>query len=902
MTKRPALAFALAVGLACGLLPSVLRAAAVPRGGAAGTGGATNAAPPRKTIAAVRTAGPIVVDGILSESVWKTAARSDFTQSDPLDGQAPTERTEVWVAFDADSLYVAARLHDSEPDKVIGLLGRRDEITDSDWFYFAIDPYLDRRSGYLFAVNPAGSRADGTLSNDENLDMTWDGIWDSAARRDAEGWTVEIRIPFRQLRFKTQESYTWGISFRRTIKRKNENDDFAWIPKEESGLVSRFADLTGVRGIEAGRRIELMPFALGRARFSPAVPGDPFHTGQSYGADAGFDLRARLRSNLTLSATANPDFGQVEIDPAVINISDQETYYAEERPFFVEGSSIFNFGGGGVNAYRSFGWTDPAFFYSRRIGRAPQGGVASAGFVDAPDFTTILGAAKVTGKIGKDFNLGFLDALTSREFADVDQDGARSRAEIEPFSNYGVLRGLKEFDDGGRGIGFLATSVLRDLRTADLSAQLARRAFALAVDGWTALDKDRVWVLTSWLGGTTVSGSREAITRLQMSSLHYFQRPDIDYAHVDPEATSLSGWAGRLYVNKQSGNVIFDAGLGAMSPGFEANDLGYHTRGDLINGHAQIGYQTFHPDTVFRRWDALLTYYRSYDFGGNRTDEYWYLDVEGQFLNYWTLALHTDYQPPKFSHWLTRGGPYAYYPPGTTYQAAVTSDNRSPFVVTAKAYLRTHPSGGYNWSLAGSLVWKPGSNLSLSVAPSYVWRYSQGEWVTKVVDPLMTATYGTRYILADIIQKTFPIEIRLNWTFTPQLSLQVYLQPYIGTGDYRAFKQLRAARTFDFDFFGTTGESTLAFDGTTYTADPDGPGPAAPLSFRNPDFSLKSLRGTIVLRWEFRPGSMAYFVWTQKRADTSDPGDFELGRDFSDLFRAPGDNIFLFKLSYRFEL
>jgi hypothetical protein len=887
MTNRAAFIFA--VGLAAAFAPF-----------AAG-GGATIAAPPRKTLAAVRTAGPIVVDGILSEDVWKSAGRSDFTQSDPLDGNAPTERTEVWVAFDADSLYVAARLYDSEPDKVLGLLGRRDEFTDSDWFYFAIDPFLDRRSGYLFAVNPAGSRADGTLSNDENLDTTWDGIWDSAARRDAEGWTVEIRIPFHQLRFKTQESYTWGISFRRAIKRKNETDDFAWIPKEESGLVSRFADLTGVRGIEAGRPIEFMPFALSRARFSPAVPGDPFHTGQAYGADAGFDFRAQLRSSLTLSVTANPDFGQVEVDPAVINISDQETYYVEKRPFFVEGSSIFAFGGGGVNAYRSFGWTDPAFFYSRRIGRAPQG-TASGDYVDTPDFTTILGAAKVTGKIGSDFNLGFIEAFTQREYADVDAAGTRSQVEIEPLTDYGVLRGLKEFDEGAHGLGFLATSVLRDLRTPDLEAKLAQRAFALAVDGWTALDRDKVWAVTGWFGGTAVSGSREAITALQTSALHYFQRPDIDYAHVDPLATSLSGWAGRLYVNKQSGNVIFNAGAGAMSPGFEANDLGYHTRGDIINGHVQIGYQTFHPGPVFRRWDAFLTWYRSYDFGGNRTDEYRELDAETQFLNYWTVDLHLDYQPPKFSHWLTRGGPYAYYPAGTTYQGGVTSDNRSPFVLAVNGFIRTHPSGGHSWMLSGSLTWKPRPNLSLSVGPGYTWRYSQGEWVTKIIDPLMTSTYGTRYILADLVQKTLPIEIRLNWTFTPQLSLQAYFQPYIGTGDYRAFKQLHAAKTFAFDFFGTDAGSTIAFDGTTYTVDPDGPGPAGPFSFRNPDFSLKSLRGTIVLRWEFRPGSMVYFVWTQKRADTSDPGDFEFGRDFSDLLRAPGDNIFLFKFSYRFEL
>jgi hypothetical protein len=527
--------------------------------------------------------------------------------------------------------------------------------------------------------------------------------------------------------------------------------------------------------------------------------------------------------------------------------------------------------------------------------------VAGPGYADTPDFTTILAAAKITGKIGRDFNLGFVNAFTRREYAEVDSAGARSEVEVEPFANYSVLRGLREFNEGRQGLGFMATSVLQDLRSPQLAARLAKSAFALAADGWTFLDKAKVWALTGWLGGTVVSGTREAITRLQTSSLHYFQRPDIDYARVDPEATSLSGWAGRLYVNKQSGNFVFNAGLGALSPGFDSNDLGYHTRGDILNGHVQLGWQTFHPGTVFRRTTATLTYYRSYDFGGNRSGEYWYLDTEGQLLNYWTLGLHADYEPPKLSHWLTRGGPMAYYPAGQTLKADVASDNRKPFVLSLKGSYRTHPNGGYNWSVAAALVWKPRPNFSLSMGPSYVWRYSQGEWVTKVIDPLMTATFGTRYILADIIQKTLPIEVRVNWTFSPTLSLQAYLQPYIGTGDYRAFKELRAARTFDFNFFGETGDSTLAFDGMTYTADPDGSGPAPAFSFRNPDYSYKSLRGTFVLRWEFRPGSYVYFVWTQKRADTSHPGDFDFDRDFTDLFRAPGDNIFLFKFSYRFE-
>jgi len=855
-----------------------------------------------KTVAAAPAGGSIVVDGVLSEPAWQAPGTTGFTQRDPLDGRPATESTTVWVAFDRNNIYVAARMTDSEPAKIVGRLGRRDAEVESDWFEFGLDPYHDRRSGYYFGVNPLGSIQDGTIANDTDLDSTWDGVWESAARVDATGWTVEIRIPFDQLRHNPSVSQVWGVNFVRTIKRKNEEDWFAWVPKEESGTVSRFAELTGLAGIASGRRLEISPFALSKATLSPAVPGDPFQTGHKALAGAGFDLKGGLSSNLTLDLSVNPDFGEVEVDPAIINISDEETYYQEKRPFFIEGSSIFNFGRGGPNVYRMFGWEDPFLFYSRRIGRSPQGRPSTAGFIDMPDWTTILGAAKITGKIGRDFNLGVVGAATARENAQIDLDGVRSSAEIEPFSTYGVARGLKEFGEGRSGLGFMATAMARDLGQGPLQGSLTRDAFAFGLDGWTFLDKNRGWALAGWGAASTVHGSTAAITALERSALHYFQRPDADWVEVDPNATSLSGWAGRLYVNKQKGNIVFNAAIGAMSPGFETNDLGYHNRGDVINGHVEAGYRWLQPGRLFRHWTVTSSYYRNYDFGWNRVGEYIYLDGKATFLNYWKAALHLDWEPPKYSHWLTRGGPFAYYPAGETVRVELSGDDRRPLVLEGSVQYRYHPSGGYNYTFAAGLIWKPRPNFNLEVGPSYTWRYSQGQWVRSVVDPLKTSTYGVRYVQSDIIQKTLPIETRISWTFTPQLSLQAYLQPYLAVGDFFAFKELRAARTFDFDFYGSYDGSTISRSASgIYTVDPDGPGgPAAPFTFIDPDFSLKSLRGTVVLRWEYRPGSMLYLVWTQSRADYSDPGDFDLWRDMGDIFRAKGDNIFMVKFTYRF--
>jgi hypothetical protein len=853
-------------------------------------------------VLAVRVTVPITIDGLLEEPAWKRPGTTGFRQIDPEDGCPATEKTEVWVAYDDKNLYLAARMYDSDPGEIISRLGRRDVEVESDWFYFGIDPYYDRRSGYFFAVNPAGGILDGTLFNDEGQDSTWDGIWESAATIDGKGWTAEIRIPYRQLRFKEKAEYTWGINFYRLIQRKNELSCYSWIPKEESGQVSRFAPLTGIKDIHPGRLVEVLPFSVGKAHFSPPVQGNPFRTGKDISANAGFDLKASLQTNLTLNATANPDFGQVEVDPAVINISDQETYYAEKRPFFVEGADIFRFGYGGANTVQNLGWSNPLFFYSRRIGRSPQGYVTAPGYAHRPDWTTILAAAKVTGKIGDGWNLGFLGSVTQREYAALDWNGQRSAAEIEPFTGYSVLRAQKEFKDGFRGFGLIATGMWRDLKNADLSASLTRSALSLAVDGWTFLDGDRRWVFTGWFGGSKISGSPEAMTRLQMSSLHYFQRPDVDYVEVNPEATTLGGWAGRLYLNKQKGSLIFNAALGAVSPGFHANDVGYHTRGDQINGHIETGYRSFHPGKVLRTWRLTLSTYRNYDFSGNRTDEYYNFTGTAQLLNYWTGVIYLSYDPPRYSHYLTRGGPMAYYPAGIMRRISISSDSRRAVVLSLSGHYRTHPSGGYNYSFNIGIRWKPSDNFSLSVAPGYSWRHSEGQYIRRVEDELKTETYGVRYILSDIIQETAPLEIRINWTFTPRLSLQAFLQPFIGVGDYFLYKELRAARTFDFDVFGEDNGSTITLENGLYTVDPDGPGPAEDFSFRDSDFNLKSLRGTVVLRWEFLPGSTIYAVWTTNRANYAHPGDFHFSRDWWDLWAAKGDNIFLFKFSYRFEL
>ncbi|HEY4643985.1 MAG TPA: DUF5916 domain-containing protein, partial [Bacteroidota bacterium] len=628
-----------------------------------------------RVVTAVRTSESIEVDGILSEDVWQLGGTTGFTQLDPDEGAPETEKTVVWVAYDDAALYVAARMEDSAPDSIVSRLGRRDSFLSSDWFYVAVDSYHDRRTAFYFGVTPAGSIEDGTFYNDSWSDSSWDGVWDVATNSDSLGWTAEMRIPYSLLRFQRESEYVWGINFLRQIQRRNEEDYLVMVPKKESGFVSRFADLLGIRDIDPPSRVEILPYAVSSGHFLQHRPGDPFNDGSEYEGNVGADLKLGIGSNLTLDATVNPDFGQVEVDPAVVNLSQYETFFEEKRPFFIEGANIFNFGQGGSSDYWNFNWSNPEFFYSRRIGRPPQVSMTHAGYADIPDRTAILGAAKLSGKVG-DWSLGLLSVVTPREYGRIDSSGVRFEDEVEPLSYYGVVRSQREFNKGERAVGFIGTASLRDLRTPALAKALSRRAFVVGLDGWTFLDSSRTWVLTGWSGVTRVEGDRARILRLQQAAQHYYQRPDADEVELDSSATSLSGWATRIWLNKEKGNVRLNAGLGFLSPGFETNDLGFHWSGDKVNSHVVIGYQWYDPGRVFRRKGFNVAMFRNYTLGGKKTGEGYYLFSNSQFLNYWGLNVNVGWNAKTLDDTRTRGGPLMEKPASWFTEFYVYTDSR----------------------------------------------------------------------------------------------------------------------------------------------------------------------------------------------------------------------------------
>lgn len=858
----------------------------------------------QRVVHAVRAQESIRIDGHLKENVWKGKGYSNFIQLDPNEGEPASQKTVVWVAYDEKAIYVSARLYEKDPGKISTRLGRRDQWLETDWFVFSVDPYYDRRSGFQFAVNPAGSMVDWTIYNDENRDPSWDGVWECKTRIDSKGWSVEMKIPFDQLRFKSKDHYVWGVNFRRFINRNNEQAGLVWIPKGESGFVSHFARLEGIRGIKPKRSIEVIPYSIGKAAFSSREEGNPFATGSDFLGNGGVDMKVGLQSNLTLDLTVNPDFGQVEVDPAVINLSAAESYYGEKRPFFIEGAGIFRFGLGGVNFNVGADWGDPRIFYSRRIGRPPRGSVDTDGYVQYPEWSTIMGAAKITGKLGKDWNIGVLSALTQREFAQVDLEGSRFKNEVEPFSSYNVIRALKEFNKGRQGLGFIATGVLRDLKDPGLKEILNDNAFTVGVDGWTALDKDKNWVLTGYFAASRVSGSKERIWDLQHSYPHYFQRPDATHVELDENATSMSGWTGRMMLVKEKGNWVLNAALGAISPGYDSTDMGFQWDGDIINGHIWVGYRSYKVGKIFRRWDFNLVTQRNYDFGGNKFGEQRLIALWGaSFKNWWEFWGQVSVNAQRWNKDLTRGGPLVRMPPTTWTSFGFASDNRQPAVFSMHTFLLSQEGGSWRYEFSPRLTWNPGGNFSLSIGPNYERGHTVAQYVTTVEDEYMTETYGSRYVFGAIDQRTLSCSIRLNWIFSPRLSLQAYIQPFIAVGAYTGLKELARPGSFEFDQYGGGG-STISYsaENEEYGIDPDGSGPSPLFYVENPDFNYKSLRGTVVLRWEYRPGSTLFLVWTQNRADYANPGDFRFGRDFRGLLNAPGDNIFMVKFTYRFKL
>jgi hypothetical protein len=780
-------------------------------------------------------------------------------------------------------------------------VARRDASLNTDEVWLELDPYNDDRNGFVFVLSAGGYIFDASMYNDGWMDSSWDGVWRGASRVDDQGWTGEMRIPFSQLRFKPGPDQVWGINVSRRCKRTQGHDDLFHQPRGESGHISRFPDLVGLDGVQPRANREVLVYGVGKGEYLQSDAGNPFNDGSELAYDFGGDLKWGLTSNLTLNATFNPDFGQVEVDPAVVNLSDSETFFSEKRPFFVQDASIFRYGRNGTNNNWGFNWMDAMLFYTRRIGRNPQLGInGDADHSASPTGTTILGAAKLTGKMGNT-EIGALTAVTDAEFHQLYGGGTFGRELAEPRTSYSVLRTTHTAPDGSYAAGTMFTATLRDPEDPKFRETLAERAFSWGVDGWTFLDDDEVWAVRSYLAASRVEGTADAIDRQQRSSRRYFQRPDAEHLSYDPSRRNLSGWSSRIMLNKQKGNTTLNAAVGATSPGFEINDLGFQTRADIINTHVTVGRRWNNPGPLFRNRSLTVASYWTWDFGGTRNGGgaglfYWF-----QFANYWSFEGSFFYNPERDLTRTTRGGPIMRAPENREFSVNLSTDPRRAWRISAYGgSSRGAPGEASAWAGLG-LTLKPSSALKLTMGPDYSWYDDQAGYVTRVEDPVMTATYGDRYIFSDIEYKEVGMSMRVDWAFTPRLTLQAYAQPLIAVGDYHRLKEFAAPRTYDFNAYGETPGSSIAYDATEdeYQIDPGDGG--EPFTVSNPSFTFKSIRLNTVLRWEYRPGSTFFLVWTRNGTGFSSVANLDIERDARSLLELPGEDVVMAKVTRWFD-
>lgn len=844
---------------------------------------------------AIRLTGAINLDGKIDEAFWQTIpVISELHQLRPVEGTPPANRTEVRVAYDDEAIYVAAKMYDDEPEKIIGRLARRDADTGSDYILIQFDPYHNHNGDASFALNPSGTRWDGG-----NGDESWDPVWVGKAEIVADGWTAEMKIPFSQLRFNPGSTEDWGFQIERYTNRLNETDVFSFWKASEQGGPARWGHIEGIAApSKVPGRFELLPYVATQANLNATVDANnPFSASRETAARVGVDLKYQVTSTLTLSATINPDFGQAEVDPAVVNLSAFETFFDEKREFFIEGRDKFRFGS--LWCFTCSNTSSLGMLSTRRIGRLPQMGSLAGrdgGYSDVPDQTTILGAAKLTGRTKGGWNIGFLDAVTARERADIRVGATALQQEVEPATNYFVSRISRDLANGNLRLGGIVTSVVRNFEDQQLASALNKHSEGAGVDAeyWWA---NRKYHLIAQYAFTNISGEPGAVARAQRHSARYLQRPDREGDRIDLNATSMQGLGAYMRMAKESGDWRWEASYNARTAGFENNDIANLSRVDYHWYHANINRRWTKPGKFGRGGGVTLGGQQQFNFDGDLTGRQLHASAWIELPFYWEIGFWGALKPETFDDKKTRGGPVVTNPSERDMEFFFTTDRRKRAYASVNSWRYALEDGGIVKAVGPSVTWNPASNVSLSLGPNFSVSDTKSQYIREVTDATATSFYGKRYVFSDIESKTLSMNTRVNVTFTPTMSLQLFAQPYISSNSFSNWKEFARPRTVDKLVYGKD-IGIVTTNGRDVTIDPDGRGAASSFTFRDPDFTFRSLRGNAVFRWEYKPGSTVFLVWTQNSSSEVVNGELDFGRDRKALFDGPTNHVFLVKLNY----
>ncbi|NNF19751.1 MAG: carbohydrate binding family 9 domain-containing protein [Flavobacteriaceae bacterium] len=832
------------------------------------------------------------IDGHLDDPVWELASwDGNFVEWQPAENTPPGQPTDFKMVYDDKFLYVAVRCFDSVPQKIERRLSRRDSF-QGDRVTVMIDSYHDKRTAFAFTTTAAGVKGEEFMSdNGNNWDESWNPIWYTNAKIDEQGYTVEMKIPFSQLKFGKAEEQVWGLQVFRTLFRDNERSVWQRIPREVAGFTSEFGLLRGLQDIAPQKQLEIQPFAVSQYDTYPEEEGNPFRDGSDYPFNVGLDAKIGITNDLTLDLTVNPDFGQVDADPGAIALDGFQIFFQERRPFFVENKNIFDFRFAGGN---------DNLFYSRRIGRSPQGFASPADgeFVDAPTNTTILGAAKFSGKTKDGWSVGLLESVTANMYARVvDQDGEERKELVEPLTNYLVGRVQKDFNNRNSYIGGIFTATNRNIQD-DLSF-LHRNAYTGGIDfrhSW----KDREYYVEGNLVLSNVQGSEEAISITQQRLTHLFQRVDAGHVEVDPNRTSLTGTGGKFEMGKAGGgNWRYEGGLLWRSPELELNDVGFLRQADEIVQYAEVYRLFLKPTDWYRQINMGIEQNTNYDFEGNYNRIQYQFNGFISWINNWWTEVGGAHKPRIFSNTVLRGGPRWRYSEENYAFLFFGSDQSKKFNFVM-GYVNSQAKQD-NFSLERYVLrfqYQPFSSLNISLSTEYEKNPNKTQYVTETDfngDP--------RYILGGIDQQTFSTSLRFNYSINPNLSIQFYGQPFISRGVYSDFNRVMNPVAEDLNERVSlfTENQISKNESGTYLVDEDLDG-QTDYSFSDPDFAFVQFRSNLVVRWEYIPGSELFFVWSQGVTGFGDPmGSLGSNLDRQILGQKP-DNTFLIKATYRFIL
>lgn len=819
--------------------------------------------PPTDTSAtAVRAESAPLIDARDDDAVWRAAPIiSAFQEWRPTEGKPARFRTEARIAYDAANLYVFVRAFDPHPDSIKKILERRDSFTPSDMIWVFVDSYHDKRTGYEFGVNAAGVKVDQAIYDDGNEDGAWDGVWDVATRIDSAGWTAEFRIPLSQMRYSREKSHTFGIMIDRDVYRLSERYIWPLLRQSKTGFVSQFGSLNGMDDLETPRRLEAMPYVV--TKNASRIVNNTFT--QKSNVAVGGDIKYRLAPNVTLDATVNPDFGQVESDPSVLNLSAYESFFDERRPFFVAGRGLFRFD---VNCSQVNCYSE-GLYYSRRIGRTPElAGIYGDTVPLQP--VTILGAAKLLGRFPGNVTLGVLDAATERSTGPGDKT-------FDPATNFAVVRATEDFRGGNSAIGAMLTGVNRNMDQWS-TPYLPSHAYVGAMDFRHRFLKN-VYEISGSLDKSRVEGSPAAISLLQTNGVHQYQRPDAGLP-LDPNATVLEGDAEEFKFDKIGGeHLLFESALQRRSPGFETNDLGYLRRADQTSWNTWVGWFDRKQRFFYNRLQWNNNWWQYWTTAGLPLEAAYNTNVHITFKN--NSGLHTGGTVGQlgttYDDRSARGGPAIRQDPYFSPWLSINGDDRKAIVPYLNfQYFKGDMGRDWSWNASPELDFKAAGRFSSSLSLNWTHNVSDNQWFGKFTDAL-----GTHYTFAHLDQTTTGVTARFNYTFTPNLSLQTYAQPFVSKGTYTDVRQLSATpRAADYN------ARYAPYVNPSVTDNPGG-------------FNFKALQSNVVLRWEYNPGSTLFVVWNQGRQGF-DPtrGMNAFQGDVRDLFSLHPANTFLVKVSY----